>query len=129
MKKYRALIGVILRFLTIIAMWAWWLNIPSDTGGYDFVGALLIFLLMLAYTTALFVGAILRLSDYFLLRKWERGNITEFTLKVKTHKSPVSLSVQSLVVVITVWLLFYAVGWQGSLIIIAVFIALKLIDE
>lgn len=125
MNKYRALIGAILRVLVIIAMWAWLFSIPGDTG----YGALILAFPMTGYSVALFVGAILRLCDFSLLRKWECGSVTEYTPKVKTHKSTASIVVQSSVVGITVWMSFYAVGWISSLIIAAVFTGLKLLDE
>ena len=125
MNKYRALIGAILRVLIIIAMWAWLFNLPQDTG----YGDLILAFPMTGYSLALFVGAILRLNDFFLLRRWERGNVTEYTPKVKTHKSTASIVVQSSIVGITAWLLFYAVSWISTLVIAAVFTGLKLLDE
>lgn len=128
MNKYRALIGAILRVLVIAAMWIWlwWAGKRAGAGS---LGLVVLVLPMLAISIVLFIGAILRISDYLLLRKWERGNVTEYTPKVKTHKSTASIVAQSSIVRISAWLLFYAVGWISTLVIAAVFTGLKLLDE
>lgn len=124
MNKYRALIGAILRVLVIIAMWVWF-EWAGERAGSGSLGLLVLVLPLLAISTVLFTGAILRLNDFLLLRRWERGNVTENTPKVKTHKSTASIVAQSSVVGITVWMSFYAVGWISSLIIAAVFTGLN----
>lgn len=128
MKKYRALIGAILRVLVIAAMWIWlwWAGKRAGAGS---LGLVVLVLPMLAISIVLFIGAILRLSDYLLLRKWERGNVTETTPKVKTHKSFASILTQSLILMVAVILLFQFIGLYLDLVIIAVFVVLKLIDE
>lgn len=128
MNKYRALIGAILRVLVIIAMWVWF-KWACERAGSGSLGMAVLVLPMLAISTVLFTGAILRLSDFLLLRKWERGDVTETTPKVKTHKSFASILTQSLILMVAVILLFQFIGLYLDLVIIAVFVVLKLIDE
>lgn len=128
MKKYRAIIGAILRVLVIAAMWIW-LQWASERAGAGSLGLVVLVLPMLAISTVLFVGAILRINDIILARKWASGNVTEATPKVKTHKSFESILAQSLILMVAVILLFQFIGLYLDLVMIAVFVVLKLIDE